>query len=224
MKPKYTTYCIKINLEKMIKTSALIIFAMLLNSCASGYKKINPETLNYASKNIDHAILFEYKHDLLAKKYKKKETKNNVKLIAVKITNNSEKEIVLGRDFKLFYENGNEVSIIETEKLFKTIKQSPASYLWYLLLSPIQLYSGTTTTTNGNYTETKPANSFPIGLIVGPGLAGGNMAVAGSANKSFKMELLQFDLNGKTIKKGETVYGLIGTNSNNYDSIKIKAQ
>jgi hypothetical protein len=194
---------------------------MLLNSCASGYKKIKPETINYASKSIESNILLEYKYDLLERKYKKKETKKNINLIAVKLTNNTDKEIVLGRDFKLSNEKGNEVNLIETEKLFKTIKQSPASYLWYLLLSPLQFYSGTTTTSNGYYTETKLANTFPIGLIVGPGLAGGNMIAASSANKNFKNELMQFDLNGKAIKKGETVYGLIGLNSNSYDSIKI---
>jgi hypothetical protein len=61
-------------------------------------------------------------------------------------------------------------------------------------------------------------------LIVGPGLAGGNMIAASSANKNLKNELMQFDLNGKTIKKGETVYGLIGSNSNSYESIKVKVQ
>ena len=168
--------------------------------------------------------MLEYKYDLLEKKYKKNETKNNIKLIAVKITNNTDKEIVLNRDFKLSYENGNEISIINTEKLFKTIKQSPASYLWYLLLSPLQFSSGTTTTSNGSNTQTRPANSFPVGLIVGPGLVGGNMIAASSANKHFKNELMQFDFNGKTIKSGETVYGLIGLNSNSYDSIKIMVQ
>ena len=161
---------------------------------------------------------------MLEKKYKKKETANNIKLIAVKITNSTDKDMLFGRDFKLKYENGNEVNIIETEKLFATIKQSPASYLWYLLLSPLQLYSGTTSTTNGYQTQTKSAISFPIGLIVAPGLAGGNMIAASSANTNFKNELIQFDLNGKTIKKGETVYGLIGLNSNSYDSIKISIQ
>jgi hypothetical protein len=38
-------------------------------------------------------------------------------------------------------------------------------------------------------------------LIVGSGLAGGNMIAASSANKNFKNELIQFDLNGKTIKR-----------------------
>jgi hypothetical protein len=211
-------------MTKMIKISSLLVFALFLNSCASGYKKIDPATINYGSKSIENNILLEYKYDLLFKKYKKKETKNEIKLIAIKITNNSDKDIVFGTDFKLYYENGNQVSLIETEKLFKTIKQSPASYLWYLLLSPIQFYSGSTTTTNGSYTETKPANSFPVGLILGPGLTAGNMIAASSANKAFKNELMEFDLNGKTIKKGETVYGLIGSLSNSYDSIKLKMQ
>jgi hypothetical protein len=208
----------------MIKISSILVLVILLNSCASGYKKINPETLNYGSKSIESNIFLEYKYDILEKKYKKKETKKYVKLIAVKITNNTEKDIVFGKDFKLYYENGNEVSLIETENFFMTVKQSPASYLWYLLLSPLQFYSGTTTTSNGYYTETKPANTFPIGLIVGPGLAAGNMIAASSANINFKNELMQFDISGKKIKKSETVYGLIGLNSNTYDSIKVRIQ
>ena len=209
---------------KITKISALLTFAILLNSCASGYKKINPETVNYASKSFENKVLLEYKYDLLEKKYKKNETNNRIKLVAVKITNNSAKDLLFGRDLILSYENDHEISLLETAKLFKSVKQSPASYLWYLLLSPANLYSGTTTTTNGYYPETKPANTFPVGLILGPGLAGGNMIAASSANKNFKNELVQFDLNGKTIKKGETVYGLVGFSSNSYDSIKIKLQ
>ena len=114
-------------MKKMIKISSLLVLVLLLNSCASGYKKINPEKLNYVSKSIENNILLEYKYDLLEKKYRKKETNNNVKLIAVKIKNNSGKDLVFGTDFTLSFENGNEVSILETEKLYTTIKQSPAS-------------------------------------------------------------------------------------------------
>lgn len=203
----------------MIEISSLLVFAIVVGGCASGYKKINPETINYASKNIESNILLEYKYDLLEKKYKKKETKNEVKLIAVKVTNNTEKDIVFGKDFKLAYENGNLISIIETEKIYKQIKQSPASYLWYLLLTPMQF--NTSTTSNG---QVQKSSSTPIGLVIGPGLAGGNMIAASSANKNFKNELMEFEINGKTIKKGETVYGLIGLNSNNYDSIKVKRE
>ena len=202
---------------KILKISYLAVLVAILNSCASSYQKINPKTLNYASKNIENNILFEYKYDLLKKKYKKKETKKGVKLIAIKITNNSENDIVFGQDFNLVYENGNIINIIQTDKIFKQIKQSPASYLWYLLLTPMQF--NTSTSSNG---QVQKSNSTPIGLLIGPGLAGGNMIAASSANKNFKNELLEFDMNGKTIKKGETIYGLVGLTSNNYDSIKIK--
>jgi hypothetical protein len=207
---------------KMIKISSLLVFVVLLNSCASSYRRINPDTIKYASKSMEGNILLEYRYDLLERKYKKKETRSNIKLMAVKITNNTDKEIVLGRDFKLSYDDGKDVAIIQTERLFQTLRQRPASYLWYLLLTPAQLYSGTTTTSNGYNNVTTPATSFPIGLILGPGIAAGNLIGASAANKNFKNELIQFDLIGKTIGKGETVYGLIGSYSNRYESIKIK--
>ncbi len=55
-------------MKKMIKISSLLVFAMLLKSCASGYKKINPEKINYASKSIESNISLEYKYDLFEKK------------------------------------------------------------------------------------------------------------------------------------------------------------
>jgi hypothetical protein len=65
-------------------------------------------------------------------------------------------------------------------------------------------------------------SSTPIGLVIGPGLAGGNMIAASSANKKFQTDLTTYNLNGMTIKKGETVSGLIGIRSDDYNSIKIK--
>ena len=48
------------------------------------------------------------------------------------------------------------------------------------------------------------------------------MIAASAVNENLKNELMLFDLNRKTIKKGETVYASIGSSSNRYDSIKIK--
>ena len=203
---------------KMIKISLVLAFAVLLNSCAGGYKKINPKMSYYASKSIENNILFEYKYASLEKKYRKKAEKNGINILSVKITNNTEKDITFGKDFKLVRDNGNDVFIIETEKLFRTVKQSPASYLWYLLLTPTQFY--TTSTNSNGYTE--QTSSFPIGIIIGPGIAGGNMLAASTANKKFKQDLLDYNLLGKKIKPGETVYGLLGIRSKMYNSIYTK--
>jgi hypothetical protein len=189
-----------------------------MNSCASSYKMINPNNLNYNSTDLDNGVSLSYKYDLLKKKkYSKKETKRGVKLVAIKITNNSDKDLVFGQDISLTYENGNGINIMDSDKVFKSLKQGTLGYLLYLLLTPAQLTK--TETTNG---ITTTESLFPIGLILGPGLAGGNMLAASSANTKFKNELLNNDLNGMTIKKGETKSGLIGIRTDNYDVIKIK--
>lgn len=140
----------------------------------------------------------------------------NVKLVAIKITNYSNRDLMFGKDASLTYENGSEIVILENNQVFKTLKQSPASYLFYLLLTPMNLY---TTGTNGQETS-----STPIGIVVGPGIAGGNIIAASSANKKFKKELLDFNINGAVIKKGETKYGLIGIKADSFDSLKLKIE
>lgn len=159
----------------------------------------------------------EHKYELLDKKYKKKELAKGVRLIAIKITNNSDKDVVFGQNVKLNYDNGSEIYVMDNDKVFTSLKQSPASYLWYLLLTPTNLY--TTETQNGFETQN---SIFPIGLILGPGLAGGNMIAASSANKKFQTDLTTHNLNGMTIKQGQTASGLIGIRSDDYNSIKIK--
>jgi hypothetical protein len=156
-------------------------------------------------------------YDLLKKKYAKKEEKKGIRIVAVKITNNSGKDMQFGKDFRLSYENGNQINIVNNEYAFKTLKQSTASYLFYLLLAPINL---TTTETNNNGT-TETNNIFPIGLILGPAIAGGNMIAAGTANKKFEQDLLGYNITDKVVKDGETIVGLISIQSDRYDALKL---
>jgi hypothetical protein len=202
------------NLKKIILSLAVIT---LLSSCASGYKTINPSNINYYSTATDKSVNLQYKYELLDKKYKKKEVARGVRLVAIKVTNNSNEDLVFGTDVNLTYDDGSKLYIMENDKVYSSLKQSPASYLWYLLLTPINLY--TNKSQNGFQTET---SSTPIGLLVGPGLAGGNMIAASAANKKFQQDLLDYDINGVTIKKGESVSGIIGIRSDGYNSIKIK--
>ena len=205
---------------KFIKTFALFIIILCLTGCASGYRVIQPKSINYISKNEVDGLTLQYRYELLDKKYEKKEEKKGVKLVAIKITNNSDRDVTFGKDVTLAFENDHIVYVMENEKVFKTLKQSPASYLWYLLLTPLNLY----TTKTNSYGVPEQTSSTPIGLVLGPGLAGGNMIAAGSANKKFKTELLEYNINGTVIKKGETKYGLIGIRSDSFDALKLKVQ
>ncbi|WP_435139191.1 hypothetical protein [Formosa sp. A9] len=202
---------------RIIKITLFCIALLTLNNCASGYKTIAPKTINYVSATEKDSIKLEYKYDVLYKRYEKKEVKKGVKVVAVKITNNSKKDIKFGKDAVLIYENGSTVMVMDNDKVFSTIKQNPAIYLLYLLLTPINLYT-TDTNSNGLQEET---SSFPIGLILGPGIAGGNMIAASTANKKFKTELEEYKIHGQIIKQGETKYGLIGIKSDTFEALNL---
>ncbi|MGB1042417.1 MAG: hypothetical protein ACPGU6_03415 [Tenacibaculum sp.] len=202
---------------KLLKITFALFIAMSFMSCASGYKTINPSTLNYLSTSVDKGVTLEYKYELLDKKYKKKELAKGIRLVAIKLTNNTDRDLTFGKDVKLTYDDGTGLYIMENELVFKSLKQSATSYLWYLLLTPLNLY--TTENHNGFQTQT---SSTPIGLVVGPGLAGGNMIAVGAANKKFKEDLFSNNLNGTIIKKGATSSGLIGIRTDHSHSIKVK--
>lgn len=202
---------------KIFKILLLFITVSTLTNCASGYQKIAPKSINYISTHETDSVKLEYKYDLLDKKYAKKELRKGIKLVAVRMTNYSTKDLVFGKDVKLAYENGANIYVMENEKVFKKLKQSPATHLLYLLLTPVNLYT-TSGSSNGFQQNT---NATPIGLVLGPGLAGGNLIAAASANKKFKTEMLEYNINGTVIKKGETEYGLIGIKADSYEALKL---
>lgn len=165
------------------------------------------------SGSSDKSVNVDYKYNLLTGRYAKRETNSNVKLVAVKVTNNSGRDLHFGKDIKLVYNNGADVVMLDNAKLFDATKQHPAIYLLYLLLTPSKL-----TTSSGN----GASNSVPIGYAIGPGIAGGNIIAASSANSKYKEELLKYDIAGTVVKNGETVYGLVGISTNSFEGIKVK--
>ncbi len=200
---------------KAAKTIFYLIIAFTMMNCASGYEAINPKSINYVSAHESNNVNLEYKYSLLDKKYAKKEVKKGVQLVAVKITNNSDKDLTFGKDIKLAYDNGATANVLENDVVFNQLRQEPALYLLYLLLTPMNL-----TTTNGNQERTVT----PIGVIVGPGLAGGNLIAASSANKKFKTEMSAYNINGAKIAKGETKHGLVGIESKSFNALTLKIE
>lgn len=195
-----------------MKKIVLGIFLLsLLASCASSYKAITPESVNYRGVDNSKPISFSYKYDVLRergnKKYAKKESRKGVKVVAIRIENNSENSYVFGKDIKI-HASGVPINILEPRAVLQQLKQSVPIYLLYLLLTPMQFYNGD--------------SSAPIGLVIGPGITAGNMIVAGSANKHFLEELENNFLNGKVINAGETVYGLVGIYDSGYNPLTLE--
>ena len=187
---------------------------MLLTSCASRYKRINPETVVYNSISTDNGITMEYKYDVLTKKYKKKEGKKKLRVVAIKITNRGETEKVIGQDIRFVYQSGAELSLLDHKIIFKSLKQHPATHLLYMLFTPLNIY-----VSDGYNGST---STIPVGLAIGPGLTLGNVLTSSGANRKFRKELEAKSLIGKIIKPGETVSGIIGVAAEGYDPIQIK--
>jgi hypothetical protein len=195
--------------------SKLLLFAAiaLLTSCAAGYKAINPSSLNYPSLTEDNHFSFKYNvlKDKRNKKFAKKEDKFRVRIVAIKIKNTTGKTLKYGENYTI--NSGiDAVRILEPDVAAYQIRQKVPTYLLFLLLSGSTINTG----------DINNPNEFPIGLIIGPGLAGLNMAVAAGANKHLREDLAEHTIIGRDIKDGETYYGLIGIQDNGFAPLSMR--
>ena len=69
---------------KIIKIILLCIATSTLTNCASGYRMIEPKTINYVSTDEKENVKLEYKYELLDKKYAKKEENKDTSKTEVK--------------------------------------------------------------------------------------------------------------------------------------------
>ena len=194
---------------------------VLINyGCASSYKVAEPEKLNYISYSSNNELKLFYKYDVLKNKYAKKEMRSDIKLVALKIENNTSKSYVFGKNLFLEFSNGEPVTIVDVESTYNTLKQGSAIYLLYLLATPFNLYTYET----NSYGIKEETSSTPIGLVIGPGLTAGNMIASGSANKKFKKQLENNYLINKKIPPKKTTYGLLPIKINNFDALHLKVK
>jgi hypothetical protein len=194
----------------------LAIFTVLMSSCAAIYNPIEPSYLSYELAGNYNGLKLSYRYGILAelnnKRYARKESKQKIKLVAVKIENTSNKALVIGSDFNLT-SNGQAIEFIKSAEAYQKLKQKNWPALGFLLLAltpPVQ-------TTNG-----ASVADFPLGMVAGPMLAAGNIFVAINANKQFQSELQSNTILGSTIKPQETIYGIIVLNSDQENPIEIK--
>jgi hypothetical protein len=161
----------------------LVIFTVLMSSCAAIYNPIEPAYLSYELAGNYNGLKLSYRYGILAelnnKRYARKESKQKIKLVVVKIENTSNQELVVGKDFNLI-SNGQALDYINSAAAYQKLKQKnwPAlGFLFLALTPPVQ-------TTNG-----ASVADFPLGMVAGPMLAAGNIFVAINANKQFSSEL-----------------------------------
>jgi hypothetical protein len=192
---------------------SLLAASCLFAFCAASYRPISPSSLQFPQSTTSNN--FAYKYDVLIqannRKLAKKEMQSPIKVVAVKIVNNTSQTLKYGVNYKI-YAGDREGNILAADAVTSQIKETVPTYLLYLLLTPTKLTVSTATS----------SNSYPIGLILGPTLTAINVGVSATANKHFRMELEEYSLQDKEIKPGETVYGLIGIESSGFAPLTLK--
>lgn len=204
-------------MKKNILRGLLTIATLFMLGCASSYTAINPPAISHSQQTESDEFTLAYKYDVLKekgnRKYSFRETTNNIKVISISITNNTDSRIHVGKDL-VFFVGGKETTPLTPNYVAKIVRQRGWVYLCYLALSPIKLF-----VTNFEKNET---TAYPIGYVIGPGIASINMAKAYSANLEFNEELHEFNIMNAVIDKGETVYGLVSFKNTMYQPISVK--
>lgn len=191
---------------KKISNLVLLLIVLLFSNCASYYRVVNPDKINFPpASNTVERIDLTYRYDVLKdagnKKYVNSEHNKNVRIIAVKLTNNTDTTINISNDITFFC-GSTKVRLLSPLETKTKIQQSWYAYGLYVVPCLITL--------------------APLDIIVFGGIGVGNMIVAGNANKKLLSELIMYDITNKELKKGESTVGLIGIETTYSDPITVK--
>ncbi len=175
---------------------ALLLFS---SGCAHRFNTIHPGTVNYSWQKEAFGLRYSYEYDIPGitnnRRYARKEAKSGYRIVAVEVTNLTSMPLVFGKDIQPV-RNGRTLPLAEPEQALKKVKQKRGFYAFYLLLTPMVFIDAGGTST-------------PIGLLLGPGLAAGNIIKASKANRTFYQEVNNHLLKGKQIAPSQTVKGYI---------------
>lgn len=177
----------------------------LTTGCAGSYTRIQPKTVgSYTNSQSSGPVKMAYQFDALRlrggnKKYIKKESKHGYRVVAMQVTNNFDRELSFSRDLVL-YCGDRPVMPVPAALAAHDLRQGVPIYLLYLLLN---------FNVGGTVDPRTGATTGGTFLPTGPLIAGGNMLVAGSANSNLRTEFEYYDIASKTLKPGETTYGII---------------
>jgi hypothetical protein len=190
----------------MKKLIPILVFAIALSSCARTYHAINPAVWNYDnSKVIADNVIISYRYDVQNavqnKPYARKETKKNLKLLAIRIENNSKSPIQFKKEnFVIKTNNGRDIKIVDPLLYTKKIRQYSETFVLFYGLAGIGYQWGEI---NGESYSQFTYNFIP--LIIGVG----NAIFGEISNGKQKEEILEKQIFDKTILPGERFYGII---------------
>lgn len=191
-------------------SASALAAAVLFAGCATSYRPIHRDTMQYHKTGEGTEVEIAYKHNVLSEsdnpRYDMKARVAGVSVVAVKIKNNSAKPLNT-RDLE-FLVGGTQSIPADAARAIAPVRQRTGLYFLYLLMSPLMLYKAETTCEFGSCQQENKV-VFPIGLVLGGGLTLLNAGMSSASNGALHKEIGGNDLYGKTIEAGQEVSGYL---------------
>lgn len=195
------------------KPVGYLLLIVMMGGCAASYTPINPEARKYRTGDSLAPVTFFYKYDVLGiqgnKRYVKKEAKNGLSVLSVKITNNTD-SVINTSSIKLYASTRQIIPMNATSAALQ-LRQGTVAYLLYCLMFL------TISSNSSSYGEDQHPTIIPIGIPIGIG----NMIGAGSANQNLLREFMKYDITDRIIKPHETLYGIITLKETTHEALRI---
>lgn len=198
-----------------------IILLSCLASCATTYQYIYPSKLDYKNKyvnaDLEYYMIFDVFTKMGCNRFAKKEIKNKVSMVSVKLINKGATPISIDESHFGISSFGAPVAMGTHDVFYKQLRQRTELYVLYA-------FTGIYYTTLNSNTYPRPpevkAHFIPVGLIIAPL----NMAVSAMANSTLKKNIDKEKLLGKTIAPGDSACGFIYVNASAGKSLKFEVK
>lgn len=189
---------------------------LFLFSCAKQYNKVNISQIVYSDFYTHNGVLLEYSYDVLSlsgnQRYHNRAETNCFQLVAVKITNSTQRKVNIGRDLE-FYEAEEKINFAYPREITSKVKQYPLLNLLYLplLAIPIKFHNG------------KEEKVYRIGSLFALPMIY-NMVISKSANLDFEKDLNKNHILNRELEVGQSISGVIGYYSCSKKSLLIEVK
>lgn len=194
----------------------VLIMILFLFSCAKQYHNIKTSELVYSDVYVNNGVILEYSYNVLElsgnKKYNSRADANCFQLVAVRLTNTTERKINIGRDIE-FFELEGKVKFANPSEISSHVKQYPLLNLLYLplLAIPIKIHNG------------KEEKVYRIGALFSVPMIY-NMVISKAANLDFEKDLNRNYILNRDIEVGQSISGVIGYYSCRKKNIRIEVK
>ncbi|MCD6025314.1 MAG: hypothetical protein K0Q91_2230 [Fibrobacteria bacterium] len=186
-----------------------LAIALLLAGCASAFKPVHREALDYVPAADSAGLPLQYRVDVLDESsnvhYAEMARLYGFRFMAVKVTNTRDRPLSLKTDVT-YHAGDRTLRPLSIDSTLPLLRQKTGAYAFYLLLMPVNVQKKELKCDGYGCGESA---FIPVGLILGPVFALWNMAVSSGANNAFAEEFAGNDLSGKVLRPGERATGYL---------------